>query len=209
MGVYDRAVFTLQQIQERVAQYTPTIFDLAEERRQAAVAIVLREAESGIELLFIKRAEFEGDPWSGHMSFPGGHRDATDRGLREAAERETFEEIGLRLANGEYCGPLSHQRTFGRGNRPGTLVAPFVYITDQDDDFQLSGEVDAVVWGSLEGMVKRNLLTSEDRLINDQPTKFNGYSLGVNRFVWGLTFRTLQEFFKVLDPSYVEPLENH
>ena len=209
MGVYDRAVFTLQQIQERVAQYKPTVIDLAKERRQAAVAIVLKAGERGIELLFIKRAEFEGDPWSGHMSFPGGHRDATDRGLREAAERETFEEIGLWLANGEYCGPLSHQRTFGRGNRPGTVVAPFVYITDQDNDFQLSGEVDAVVWGSLEGMVKGNLLTSEDRLINDQPTKFNGYNLGVNRFVWGLTFRTLQEFFKVLDPDYVEPLEDY
>ena len=209
MGVYDRAVFTLQQIQERVAQYKPTVIDLAKERRQAAVAIVLKAGERGIELLFIKRAEFEGDPWSGHMSFPGGHRDATDRGLREAAERETFEEIGLCLANGEYCGPLSHQRTFGRGNRPGTVVAPFVYITDQDNDFQLSGEVDAVVWGSLEGMVKGNLLTSEDRLINDQPTKFNGYNLGVNRFVWGLPFRTLQEFFKVLDPDYVEPLEDY
>ena len=207
--MYDRAVFTLQQIQERVAKYTPAVIDLANEQRQAAVAIVVKAGGSGIELLFIKRAEFEGDPWSGHMSFPGGHRDATDQGLREAAERETFEEIGLRLANGEYCGALSHQRTFGRGNRPGTLVAPFVYITDQDNDFRLSSEVDAVVWGSLEGMVEGSLLASEDRLVNGQPTKFNGYNLGVNRFVWGLTFRTLQEFFKVLDPDYVEPLEDY
>lgn len=207
--MYDRAVFTLQQIQERVAQYTPTVIDLAKEQRQAAVAIVLRSGESGIELLFIKRAEFEGDPWSGHMSFPGGHRDATDNGLREAAERETFEEIGLCLANGQYCGSLSHQRTFGRGNRPGTVVAPYVYITQQGNDFELSGEVDAVVWGSLEGMLKGNLLTSEVRLVNDIRTKFNGYSLGVNHFVWGLTFRTLQELFKVLDPGYVEPLEDH
>lgn len=205
--VYDSAVFTLPQIQEQLAQHEPNLFDLTNERRQAAVAIVLGCHEEDIKLLFIKRAEFEGDPWSGHMSFPGGHRDNSDQGLQGAAERETFEEIGLCLADARFCGALSHQRTFGRGNRPGTLVAPFVYIASEISEFRLSSEVEAVVWGSLEGMFNGRLLASESRLVDDRPTKFNGYALGINRFVWGLTFRTLQELFRVLDPQYKEPIE--
>jgi len=39
---------------------------------RAAVAAVLRDGAPGLEMLFIRRAEQEGDPWSGQMGFPGG-----------------------------------------------------------------------------------------------------------------------------------------
>src|ERR1700682_285931 len=42
---------------------------------RAAVAAVLRAGTTGPEILFIERAKREGDPWSGHMAFPGGRRD--------------------------------------------------------------------------------------------------------------------------------------
>ena len=204
--VYHRAVITLDQIRDRVAKYCPQHFDIQREPRQAATALILQTGSKGVEMLFIKRAEFEGDPWSGQMSFPGGHVDSTDIGLRAAAERETFEEIGLSLSMAQYCGSLSHQRTFGRGNRPGTLVAPFVYVNQRVFEPKLSSEVAAVVWGSVDDMRRGNLDAIEERLVGNQPTRFNGYLLGQNRFVWGLTYRTLQEFFKVLDPQYVEPM---
>ena len=41
---------------------------------QAAVSVVLRSAV-GLDLLLIKRAHFDRDPWSGHMALPGGRRD--------------------------------------------------------------------------------------------------------------------------------------
>jgi len=41
-------------------------------RSRAAVAVVLREAEVGLEVLFIHRAEHPDDPWSGHVGLPGG-----------------------------------------------------------------------------------------------------------------------------------------
>ena len=44
----------------------------AEVGRRAAVALVLRDGPSGIELLFIRRADHPEDPWSGQMAFPGG-----------------------------------------------------------------------------------------------------------------------------------------
>ena len=72
----------------------------------AAVALVLCDAGPGPEVLFIERAEHDQDPWSGHLGFPGGRVEATDPGSRAAAERETREEIGLDLAEGEYLGRL-------------------------------------------------------------------------------------------------------
>ncbi len=68
---------------------------------RAAVALVLRDAgPGGIELLFIRRAEHEKDPWSGHMGFPGGRAEPGDAGLEGTAVRETLEETGLDLARG-------------------------------------------------------------------------------------------------------------
>ncbi|HEY9478577.1 MAG TPA: hypothetical protein VIP79_00745, partial [Gemmatimonadaceae bacterium] len=44
--------------------------------RRAAVALILRVGEANEpELLMIKRAVYEGDPWSGHIALPGGRRE--------------------------------------------------------------------------------------------------------------------------------------
>ncbi|MCB9668765.1 MAG: NUDIX hydrolase [Alphaproteobacteria bacterium] len=42
----------------------------AEGRRPAGVAMVLDDAG---QVLFIRRADKQGDPWSGHVGLPGGH----------------------------------------------------------------------------------------------------------------------------------------
>jgi ADP-ribose pyrophosphatase len=64
--------------------------------RKAAVALIFRLGENDVpELLFIKRAEYEGDPWSGQIAFPGGRAEARDASLAETAIRETREETGI------------------------------------------------------------------------------------------------------------------
>ncbi|HSD27317.1 MAG TPA: CoA pyrophosphatase, partial [Vicinamibacteria bacterium] len=46
---------------------------------RAAVALVLRDGgPGGIELLRIRRAEHDLDPWSGHVGFPGGRAEPGD-----------------------------------------------------------------------------------------------------------------------------------
>jgi 8-oxo-dGTP diphosphatase len=95
---------------------------------EAAVAIVQasRPEES---VLLIRRAEREGDSWSGHWSFPGGRRDSADFDPLHTALRELEEECGIRLRRGQMQTPLPltvARRRVG----PYLVVAPFVFRID-------------------------------------------------------------------------------
>ena len=69
----------------------------------AAVAVLIRPDGA---VLFIQRAEYEGDPWSGHMALPGGRIDPGDDGAEAAARREVHEEVGVDLATATLLGEL-------------------------------------------------------------------------------------------------------
>ena len=175
--------------------------------RQAAVAIIVREINSQLEMLFIKRAEKEGDPWSGHMAFPGGHREPDDQGLREAAERETLEEIGLDLSRGNYLGAIDHQSAQPRGRTLNMLIAPHVFEIFDVVEFSTNYEVDEVVWAPVEDLLSNKLHDTETLPMAGTPTIFNGYRLSGGHFVWGLTYRILKSFFEIIDPSWSGPRE--
>ena len=92
-------------VRRGLASYAATIVE-DPARPRAAVAVVLRDAAAGPEVLLIERARHPQDPWSGHMAFPGGRVDPADPDARAAAERETLEEVGLPLAGAELLGRL-------------------------------------------------------------------------------------------------------
>ena len=148
-----------------------------------------------------------GDPWSGHMAFPGGHMDDSDLDLVGAAVRETEEEIGLDLRESRLVGPLSHQRAAPRGRTIDMLVAPYVFVVDSVPNLTLNHEVDEVVWGSFNDMFDGLNHDIEFRAIADAQVPFNGYRIEHQHFVWGLTYRTLQTLFTAVDPQYSEPVE--
>ena len=78
-------------------------------------------------MLLIRRAEREGDPWSGHMAFPGGHIEAGESPL-EAAIRETEEEVGLSLTrHSTLLGPLPPAHAQARARRVDMAIYPFVF----------------------------------------------------------------------------------
>ena len=81
-------MFHLSFIRDRLAEHRHERHPPGSQTREAAVAVILRELQPRHpEILFIQRAEKEGDPWSGHMAFPGGHRDPTDDDLKAAARQ--------------------------------------------------------------------------------------------------------------------------
>src|SRR5262245_53024880 len=96
--------------------------------KRAAVAVVLRDAPAGFEILFIRRAEHPQDPWSGQIAFPGGRSEPGDADLRATAIRETAEELGLDLeAGAEYLGALDELRAMARMRPMNLAIAPFVF----------------------------------------------------------------------------------
>ncbi|MDH3642871.1 MAG: CoA pyrophosphatase, partial [Gammaproteobacteria bacterium] len=150
-------MYDLDFIRQRLADHDPEVFKPLANTRQAAVAIILRDhvrkhkGEQGLEsdILFIQRAEKPGDPWSGHMAFPGGHLDPEDEDLRAAAVRETWEEVGLDLSGADYLGAVDQQRAMPRGRALNMLIAPHVFQITGDPEFTINYEVAEVVWTRL------------------------------------------------------------
>ena len=200
-------MFSLNDIQTALAAHEPVEVQAKPTTRKAAVAIVMRETPNGPQMLFIKRAEKDGDPWSGHMAFPGGHMETADASLRHAAMRETQEEIGLDLSAANYLGGLSHQHAQPRGRVLDMLIAPHAFIIQGDPIFNPNYEVDEVVWTNLDPMARNQIHDTETKAIAGTPTIFNGYRLERGHFVWGLTYRILHTFFTTIDPNWEQPPE--
>jgi 8-oxo-dGTP pyrophosphatase MutT (NUDIX family) len=170
----------------------------------AAVAAVLREGAGhdgggGAEVLLIRRAEREGDPWSGHMAFPGGRRDPGDADLLATALRETREEVGLDLgARGTLLGRLDDLQAISRSRPTGMTITPFV--------FSLSGEVALTfdpeevaeaLWVPLAPLARGEGAGTVVYEREAGPVELPCWRVG-GRVVWGLTHRMLQALFEVL-----------
>jgi 8-oxo-dGTP pyrophosphatase MutT (NUDIX family) len=161
---------------------------------RAAVALVLRPAGDGPELLLIRRAEREGDPWSGHMALPGGREQAGDATPVHTAARETHEEVGIDVgATGRLLGPVEPVWPLS-SRAPRIMVRPFVFWVDGPVEATPNDEVDEVVWVPVDelrapGSVTEHLLEIEGH----GEMRFPAF--GTRGYViWGLTHRILTTF---------------
>ena len=170
--------------------------------RQAATALIVRKEGDDLLIPFILRSKRENDPWSGDMSLPGGHVDLADTSGQFTAIRETEEEIGLALDADLCFGSLPAQQSMRIAGRRRMQVTPYVFGCKHEFEVRLSGEVAELVWGSLREMISGEVDSVQMRGAKTSKSPFNGFLLHDRYFVWGLTYRTLQTFFQVLDPSY-------
>src|SRR5258706_5722245 len=167
--------------------------------RRAAVALIFRLGENDVlELLFIKRAEYEGDPWSGQIAFPGGGAEARDASLEETAIRETREETGIDLAReGMVVGRLDDLRP--RTVRlPAIMVRPFVALLDRSEPLVLSSEVALSFWLPFTELARADSW-------QDGTVRAGGVQINARVFrhqehvIWGMTERILAQLLALLD----------
>jgi 8-oxo-dGTP pyrophosphatase MutT (NUDIX family) len=167
--------------------------------RAAAVAAVLRDAPGGAEVLLIRRAEDERDPWSGHMALPGGHHDAGDADLVATALRETYEEVGLALdRESEWLGLLQRARVHS-GPRPDFEILPLVFAVARDVELTPNPrEVKTVVWAKLDHLL---LPAAHTSVAYPSVAAAHGQRLPAfdvqGHVVWGLTYRILSDLLAV------------
>jgi 8-oxo-dGTP pyrophosphatase MutT (NUDIX family) len=193
---------SIATIEERIRSYQPTRYEVGEKTRLAAVAAVLRQQGAETQALFILRARKDGDPWSGHMAFPGGHKDPEDSDLQETAVRETLEELNVDLVkHGRLLGRLEHVKANpGRANID-MVVTPYVYLLEGEPEIVPNEEVADYHWGSLQKMFSGEALTSREFQVPGGTQSFPGYDVE-GEIVWGLTYRVLDHFFNLLDPNW-------
>lgn len=165
---------------------------------QAAVALILREVGGSAEALIIKRAEREGDPWSGNLALPGGRAQADDADLLATAARETHEEIGVDLlSGGEFIGQLPLIST--RNPRlPALEITPLVAVAPPDLSFQFSHEVADAFWVSITRLKREGRSGEYRRQFGDVLQKWPAYTTEQG-LVWGITERILTNFLEHLD----------
>lgn len=163
------------------------------ETREAAVALLLR-ARDDVELMLIKRAERETDPWSGHIALPGGRRAPRDEDLLATALRETLEEVGVDVARtGRLIGALDEIEP-GSRRLPPILIAPFVAAVPPDTAATPDPrEVEAALWVPLAALRDEGAVDELVLELETGPRTFPALRHG-EHLIWGLTHRILVQF---------------
>lgn len=191
---------TVQRLRAALSGHPAAAASNEEGVRRAAVALIFRLAgdEDAVELLLIKRAEYQGDPWSGQIAFPGGREEAGDRSLAATAIRETREETGIDLdRDGMMLGVLDDLRP--RTVRlPAIVVRPFVAILDAREALELSPEVALAFWVPF-GEIARTDSWQSDTVFA------RGVQINARVFrhqdhvVWGMTERIMTQLLTLIE----------
>lgn len=163
----------------------------------AAVALILAPHRCGPEVLFIRRAERPSDPWSGHIALPGGRREPTDASLRETAERETREEVGLDLRSADLLGQLDDVAP--RAPRlPALVIRPFVYAIRSPRPITVpSPEVASTFWVPLAALRRREDKQTVEIEVDGSRRQVRAFVIG-EEILWGLTERILETFLALV-----------
>jgi 8-oxo-dGTP pyrophosphatase MutT (NUDIX family) len=167
--------------------------------RYAAIALVVRAGADGEpELLMIKRAAVENDPWSGHIACPGGRFEPDDPNLEFTAVRETHEETGVDIAaSGRILGALDDISPL-TSLLPPIVIRPFVAVVRPDVTIVPSDEVAEAFWvplASIRGTAAWGKGVVPIRGVGDREVDVFRHG---DYVVWGLTHRALTQFVELL-----------
>ena len=188
----------LETIRARLTPYQPSL--IAEPKvARASVALVLGPADEGVELLLIRRATRDNDPWSGHIAFPGGRRDPSDPDPIATAIRETREEVGIDLVtDAEPIGRLDELRAIARQRPLDLVISPIVFSLRRPVTLALSArEVTGAVWVPLAFLASADARSTHRRTLDGVTSDFPALRYG-DYTIWGLTHRILDGFLTIV-----------
>lgn len=168
---------------------------------KASVALILREHNQGCELLMLQRAIKAGDPWSGHMAFPGGKQDHKQEASIDTAIRETFEETSINLSNADCLGRLSDLTTRTHNNKGLMTISPWIFQISEKSNIQLNHESQRAIWLPLDTFAPMRREQFRWPIM-----ELAGKSVAINlpcfRYdqakIWGLSLIMLDEFMDLL-----------
>lgn len=188
----------IARLSERISVRKPIEASLPGVRR-AAVALILRLGDplDEPEILFVQRAHYEPDPWSGQVAFPGGREEPGDTSLVETAVRETHEETGIDVRrDGELLGQLDDLRP-QTVRLPAVVVRPYVMLLGDHSDPIVSDELSAAFWVPLATLQDDS--SWRDTVVTARGLEFTRRAFHHSGFVvWGMTERILSDFLALM-----------
>ncbi|MBF8302566.1 MAG: Nudix hydrolase protein [Candidatus Dadabacteria bacterium] len=162
----------------------------------AAVMVILREEQNGYSMLFIERPKSQGDPFSGHMAFPGGKIKVEDKSKLETGVRETIEETGIDLNRiGRILGELDDVSPINpKANH--YVVTPYIAYLTEGAEIKPNEEVASAMWIPLFHF--RNEKSFERRVVEKHGMKLEEFVYHYqNHVIWGMTARILHQFLSL------------
>lgn len=177
--------------------------------REAAVLIALIRKVDDWDVLFIRRAERDGDRHSGQVAFPGGARETSDRNLQATAVRETLEETGIDPANITVLDELRPYQTISNFR-----VTPFVALLrwpvplkPQPDEVSRIFTI-PLSWLSNHDNLELRARTEQDRRDTGRTHPVVYYDRYDDELLWGATARMTLNLTKALiDGQIVLPTD--
>ncbi len=157
------------------------------DRPRAAVALLL--VADPDRLLVIRRADREGDPWSGQLALPGGRYHTGDADLLATAVRETEEETGVRLER-QWCRAQLDDLVPRTPTLPPIMVRPFLFLLPAVIEPGLSNEVAHAAWIPLADLAAEGVYRPQTLEVRGVARTVDGYHLPEG-LLWGMTERIL------------------
>ena len=173
----------IARIARRISERSPRAVQATGNERYAAIALTLRpSAEGEPELLMIRRAEVERDPWSGHIACPGGRMDPDDIDLaRDGRILGALDDVAPRTPA-----------------LPPLVIRPFVAVVVREAVTTPSDEVAEAFWVPLSAFLHPpswGRAAVPIRGVGSREVEVFRYGQFV---VWGLTHRALAQFLDLV-----------
>ena len=195
---------SIEQIRSRLSDLDPP--ESAPPARRASVAIILAGDSDARSVCFVERARRDGDPWSGDVALPGGWAKHEAESLREAAKRETHEEIGLSLADAHHIGDVAPMQISSFRTGFGIIGASVFYVGEFRPALSLEErEIAHAFWVPI-----AHLHHPDNRTVvhwaRSGPPRARPAIAFDGRVIWGLTYRILVRFSNLVTDGR-SPLE--